>query len=522
MSTPASPKPSPFAGIPISDFLRDGFALALLLISLAMPWNFASVATGRIEVILLTLLSVFSLSITYLARAAVFPPTFTVTMVWMLRLLVNVPYVVLVLVYLIIDAASGANYVTSGIGYAAAYGIAGAILAAQPRQAEVKALAYGAPIGELWYRIVAGFGAVSVLSLLASLILILVRPGIAQASGISIFVVVATVLFNLTAVTLLYAGMLRRSESGRLVALAIGTIALSAALIDLFSRFQISVGAIESLHAVGFGMLLFGAIAGLAAAPPVRLAMLPVEPHAAWVRAVSVLFVVTAAVALYTALLAIVALAAGGLGSGYTGFGIGTIVTTVAIALVAIVARSMLANNPSWTLVLGAGGALLLLGIVHIIITGSGSRVGILDLALAFGLPAAIIGFLTVPLPMRQHFAALAARLDTGSKQEHPTFVEQLERPEAHVAKRKTAPAAATVRPAAVAPKAGAAVDVAADVATALDPATPGATLYQLAQHKAELRRYIAANPSTYPELLAWLGTLGDPAIDAALAAREG
>jgi hypothetical protein len=235
------------------------------------------------------------------------------------------------------------------------------------------------------------------------------------------------------------------------------------------------------------------------------------------VRAVSVLFVVTAAVALYTALLAIVALAAGGLGSGYTGFGIGTIVTTVAIALVAIVARSMLANNPSWTLVLGAGGALLLLGIVHIIITGSGSRVGILDLALAFGLPAAIIGFLTVPLPMRQHFAALAARLDTGSKPEHPTFVEQLERPEAHVAKRKTAPAAATVRPAAVAPKAGAAVDV----ATALDPATPGATLYELAQHKVELRRYIAANPSTYPDLLAWLGTLGDPAIDAALAARE-
>jgi hypothetical protein len=46
--------------------------------------------------------------------------------------------------------------------------------------------------------------------------------------------------------------------------------------------------------------------------------------------------------------------------------------------------------------------------------------------------------------------------------------------------------------------------------------------LYELAQHKVELRRYIAANPSTYPDLLAWLGTLGDPAIDAALAAREG
>jgi len=30
----------------------------------------------------------------------------------------------------------------------------------------------------------------------------------------------------------------------------------------------------------------------------------------------------------------------------------------------------------------------------------------------------------------------------------------------------------------------------------------------------------VAANPSTYPDLLTWLGQLGDPAINAAIAAR--
>lgn len=58
-------------------------------------------------------------------------------------------------------------------------------------------------------------------------------------------------------------------------------------------------------------------------------------------------------------------------------------------------------------------------------------------------------------------------------------------------------------------------------VARAQDPATPLATLQQLAQEYPGLRPAIAANPSTYPALLEWLGDLGDPAIDAALAARS-
>lgn len=56
----------------------------------------------------------------------------------------------------------------------------------------------------------------------------------------------------------------------------------------------------------------------------------------------------------------------------------------------------------------------------------------------------------------------------------------------------------------------------------ALDPYTPMQTLGHIAQSDASLRPYVAANPSTYPDLLDWLAELGDPAVDAALKARPG
>ena len=43
----------------------------------------------------------------------------------------------------------------------------------------------------------------------------------------------------------------------------------------------------------------------------------------------------------------------------------------------------------------------------------------------------------------------------------------------------------------------------------------------QIAQYAPELRACIARNPNTYPALIEWLGLLGDPAINAALASRQ-
>ena len=57
--------------------------------------------------------------------------------------------------------------------------------------------------------------------------------------------------------------------------------------------------------------------------------------------------------------------------------------------------------------------------------------------------------------------------------------------------------------------------------APAPDPATPAAVLAQIVQDAPRLRAAVASNPTTYPALLEWLAQLGDPEVDAALAARH-
>ncbi|WP_146339628.1 hypothetical protein [Nesterenkonia sp. NBAIMH1] len=58
--------------------------------------------------------------------------------------------------------------------------------------------------------------------------------------------------------------------------------------------------------------------------------------------------------------------------------------------------------------------------------------------------------------------------------------------------------------------------------AQAQDPSTSAQELYELAASHPEVRPQIAEHPNAYPGLLDWLGSLGDPDVDAALASRSG
>ncbi|MDN6794938.1 MAG: hypothetical protein L0L69_07780 [Propionibacterium sp.] len=55
---------------------------------------------------------------------------------------------------------------------------------------------------------------------------------------------------------------------------------------------------------------------------------------------------------------------------------------------------------------------------------------------------------------------------------------------------------------------------------TAADPGADPESLRQIAFHYPDLRPVVAANPAAYEGLLDWLAALGDPRVDAALAAR--
>ncbi|WP_107658208.1 variant leucine-rich repeat-containing protein [Nocardia suismassiliense] len=64
------------------------------------------------------------------------------------------------------------------------------------------------------------------------------------------------------------------------------------------------------------------------------------------------------------------------------------------------------------------------------------------------------------------------------------------------------------------------ALDARPDGARAADPQTTPAALYEIAQRWPQLRARIATNPAADPDLLNWLGELGDPEVDRALASR--
>lgn len=61
-----------------------------------------------------------------------------------------------------------------------------------------------------------------------------------------------------------------------------------------------------------------------------------------------------------------------------------------------------------------------------------------------------------------------------------------------------------------------------AALARATDPTTSAAELAVLAERHPETRALVAEHPAAYAGLLEWLGLLGDPAVDAALARRRG
>lgn len=60
----------------------------------------------------------------------------------------------------------------------------------------------------------------------------------------------------------------------------------------------------------------------------------------------------------------------------------------------------------------------------------------------------------------------------------------------------------------------------AALLAEAADPGTAPTRLHEIAARHPEARPALATNPATYPALLAWLGQLGDPSVDAGLRSR--
>ncbi|MBD5787939.1 hypothetical protein IF650_17405 [Cellulosimicrobium terreum] len=616
--------PSPFAGIPVSDFVRDGVAALLLLVSFALPWSLDGRASGKVDVVLITLLSLLSLALPYLARIGVLPATWTVHSTRRARLLANAPYGVLVAVYLVIDVLGGLDVIDTrgGLGPAVALGLAGAVLAAQPRQCELGPDDEDRDVTDSWLRILVVLAGVLVVTVLLTVVLTIVSLGGGLAFVLQVLLNAVLVL-ALAGLPVL--GTWKRAEGARLTLVSLGLLVALAFLLGSGGGFLFSI---ESTHAGAFGLVLVPALAAVAAAPAVRRAMVAEQPTTSWVAVAVRALDLAAVVAGYIALSGVITLVSGLSGASV----VLSLVLGVLAAAVALVARRSLARDAAngRLLALGGAGAVALLGIVLLVVVSG----GVPNLLLAFGLPLLVVYALVVPAEVREYFAenrpgATAAAPQSayvwqapapkpvrapahpgygpagygpagygaGEPQaqqwapqgghdatqvigvqtvepqrtgyaaqpglahdggpetavlppysgEQPTapgqyaqegygqqghgqqgygqqgygqqgyaqegYGQQSYAPQQPYAQPEPTPAPQSYAPA---------QPVGFTSEQALDPSTPLEVLAQIVQDAPHLRPQVAANPSTYPALLDWLGNLGDPAVDAALRSRQG
>jgi len=550
---------SPFGGVTVRELVRDVVAAFALLVALPLPWDHAHRGSDRLEIVLATVLALLAIAAPYLRRGGVGPSSWDVLTSRRTVALACVPYAVVAVVYLVLDALAPAD-AAGGVGAGLAVGLAGAALAAAPRWVHTPA-------------VVAGVVAVGTL---ATPVAALVQgaPWVVSVVGLLNALVVLGVLW-FTVGTYLRSGDL---ASGYVLLALGGAVALE---LVLFAGGNVDPW-FESVHEQRLGLLLLPVVAGVTARRIVDDAAATAdEPDdvraARWVAVALRALGLVALVAAFVALVALLLIVADGVSVGR----VLRLVVGVLMVGVAVAARRSLARDPraGHATAVGATCVVVVLGLVIVVArAGLGTQSSVEELLVAFGLPAVALAVLLVP-PSVRALVASEPEITEPETTEPETTEPEITEPEtsdpetpassdvspdtgayaaaAPVAARPATPvstvsavAPAVSRPEArpldatqqIAPvRAAQAPDSTQvlppvqaapvqttpaqapgwSVAQAMDPSTPLADLARISAEAPHLRSYVAANPSTYPALLDWLGALGDPAVDAALRSRR-
>ncbi len=511
---------NPLAHTPVSDWVRDIAAVVLLLASLALPWSLsidggkAVVGAGHTEVILITILSVLSIGVTYLARFGVLGGAATLARVVAIRAALNAPYVVLVIVYVVLDAVRSSG----GLGGAAALGLAGALLAAGTRAFEVRGLGADSTVVHASFAAVAITFVVVLITALMGIILPITTYLTADPAALSGLVtpVIAAIGF-----LVLFGLVLRRSETARLVGTGIGIAVLATVAIDALSGFVLSGTpyGLESLYGGGYPTLWLAAGATILSAPSLRPAMHPTTALTSWFTVAKQSLLIVAIVA---GVLAVFDLLTVVFFSGIpVGFIIATLLCHVLATVAALIARVQLVGDPagSRTAVIGIAIGIAIFAIIAVVLGSIARNDKSLSSQSTYGLVGIVGVNVWAPLSWTL-IGILGLVVVVGHSLLVPSAVREYYRSAASFSR---APIAGGY-PAATRNAAAVSVSVSATLSDAQrrasDPATPAAELHGFASDR-ELWPYLASNPALYPDLRQWLESTGDPEVLAILEARS-
>lgn len=132
---PAVPMVNPFAGVPLTDFIRDLGALFLLFGALALRWDLTEDASGRWWVVIATIISAVSVGVPYLVKLNLIAG-WGAPQSRLVKHAAAAPYLVSVLAVLINELIHLNDDFEGGIGPAVGVGVAGALLAMQARASD--------------------------------------------------------------------------------------------------------------------------------------------------------------------------------------------------------------------------------------------------------------------------------------------------------------------------------------------------------------------------------------------------
>jgi hypothetical protein len=134
---PAMPRVNPFLGWPVSDYVRDAAAAFCLFACLGMWWDISDDPKGGDHwwVVISVLLSVASLALPYVCKAQVVPG-WTPLHFRLAKLAANVPFLASVLAAVVNELVNLGEDFEAGLGAGIGMGLAGAMLAIQPRAAD--------------------------------------------------------------------------------------------------------------------------------------------------------------------------------------------------------------------------------------------------------------------------------------------------------------------------------------------------------------------------------------------------
>ncbi|HWV27329.1 MAG TPA: hypothetical protein VNZ66_08910 [Aeromicrobium sp.] len=544
---PNPPQPvNPFKGIPARDVWRDVVALGLLVAALFYDWSQGDSGAELWYVDIATVVAITGLSLTYLAKLGVLGPSWTSGASQLYRLASALPYALAVLAVVILDIADD-----RAVGVGVAVGLAGAVLVAQPRTHELPATVL-APSDGLWLRITAVLTAAAALMIVLSTLLFIddLDDRGTNVAGIIIFVLAGVIVA--AALLLPALGVLRgRPQSVALVAgiglavLVLGMLHIDEHNLTQFFGWPVLIGGWEGIDLPGFGAFLLAAAGAAALSPGASRSTGGTTHPVSLVGAAKGAFLLVAATALVHLLAPIFALA------GYDGAELGSsgIATLICYAIVlALALLGFVSTTPGASVrvpvTAAAGAAFVVVALVIAIaiidegyfgfvslIVGNASYATdswLVAILVAAAIGIALVGPATVG-------SALRRALQNAQTANDPATAAGAPLPTAPAAPTPAAPAPAPAptpqpappvveQPAVEEPVAeptlvGDPVDAALQEAS--DPATEPARLADLAHHHPHTRPAIARHPQAYPGLLEWLGSLGDPEVDAALQERR-